>query len=80
MLVFVGFVCFCREMGGGERSVHPTVQPHRFLLGFCCSANPGVVENWLARGGGGGGSFEPLSWNPPPFWAPMTGTPDGPTG
>ena len=26
--------------------------------------------------GGGGGAFEPLSWTPP-FWAPVTGTPDG---
>ena len=25
----------------------------------------------------GGGSFEPFSRNPPPFWAPVMGTPDG---
>ena len=31
----------------------------------------------LACAGGGGGSFEPLSPTPPPpFWAPVTGTPD----
>ena len=33
--------------------------------------------------GRGGLSFEPLSCTPPPlptFWAPVTGTPNGPTG
>ena len=37
----------------------------------------------LGQGGIGlrGGSFEPLSRTPsPPFWAPVTGTPDGLTG
>ena len=42
------------------------------------SMAPGLGENWLVRGGGGGHS-SPFPGTPPPFWAPdgLMVTPNG---
>ena len=43
--------------------------------GYTSGYANGLGENWLARGGGGVRApfLDPF----PPFWAPVTGTPDG---
>ena len=63
----------------GARSVSNGLQLksyHCSTLGAQAESKLGLGGNWLARGGGGG-LFKPLSWTPPPFWAPVTGIQTG---
>ena len=72
--ILSGDLSYCKQT-----HVATTVSKDGMYCLFCITSVPfsmlsGLGGNWLARGGGGGSSPFP---GPPPFWAPVTRTPDG---